>query len=155
MPFRRKGSISTLSGLAAAFLFVAPAQACMTEPLPIYYHSGSARLSGQDRGLLEAMKFMAGTDDFIRLSGHADTAGPAEENRRLTGRRVQGARDYLVSIGMPAGRIITQSFGESHSGTALEDGSPSWRHRYVLIEIVSAAEARRGKAGSPRTTCGG
>lgn len=154
MPVRRKGLTLTLAAAAAAGLPVAPAQACDSGPFPLYYHSGSARLSEGDRRLLAGMKLMAQKDGFIRLSGHADTAGPAEDNRRLTKRRVEGARDYLISLGMPPARIISQSFGESHAGTALDDGSPSWRHRYLLIEIVTPAEARKGKAGRAKTSCG-
>lgn len=132
-----------------------PATACDTGPIRIYYHSGSSRLSEWDRNKLETMMIMAQDSAFIRLSGHTDTAGSAEGNLALSRRRVTAARDFLIALGMPPGRILTESFGESRSITALDDSSPSWKNRYVLVELLSAAEARKGRSGRAKTTCGG
>lgn len=140
---------------ALAACAAVPAEACDTGPFRIYYDPGSARLSEPDRVLLDEMKQMALEDGFIRLSGHTDTAGPAEENLRLARLRVETARAFLIGLGMPPGRILTESFGESRSITALDDSSPSRRHRYVLVEILSAAEARKGRVGRHSATCGG
>ena len=140
---------------ALALAAAAPARACDTGPLQIFYAPGSARLSGQDLGMLDYMKLVAGESNFIRLTGHADTAGSAEANLLLSRRRVAGARDYLVGLGMPAGRILTGAFGESRSIAALDDGRADRRHRYVLVELLSPAEARKGRAGRAKTTCGG
>lgn len=139
-----------------ALCAAAPAFACDDGPIPIYYASGSARLSAGDVRLVEAVAGLAGKGSFIRLSGHSDRTGSAEANRRLTERRVAGVRAALIAAGMPAERIMAQSFGERGASTALEDGRADGAHRYVLVEVLSAAEAGKGRAGrATRWTCGG
>lgn len=155
MPIRRIRRMAACAVLGAIFAFITPVQACDTSPLRIHYHAGSSRLSEKDRSMLEYMKIVAQESGFIRLSGHTDTAGTAEENLRLARRRVEGARDVLISQGMPRGRILIESFGENRSITALDDSSPSWKHRYILVELLSPAEARKGRFGRAKMTCGG
>ncbi|HEX8480857.1 MAG TPA: OmpA family protein [Allosphingosinicella sp.] len=154
MPIRRTFFTAALPVIAAASTLPVPARACDTGPFRIYFHPGSARLSDQDKQTLDSMKLMAQADGFIRLSAHTDTAGAAEANQLLARRRAEGARAFLVSLGMPVGRIITESFGESRSITALDDSSPSWRHRYVLVELLSPAQARKGRSGRAKRSCG-
>ncbi len=48
----------------------------------------------------------------IRIEGHADERGTTEYNLALGERRAQAAKDYLVSLGVPADRIETISYGE-------------------------------------------
>lgn len=132
-----------------------PAQACDTGPFRIHYEAGSAQLLEQDRGLLDYMESLTEGGSYIRLTGHTDTSGPSEENLRLSKRRVDGVRAYLIGLGMPPARILADSFGESRSITALDDGTSSSRHRYVLVEVLSPTEARKGPAGRHSATCGG
>lgn len=140
--------------LAAAHAW-APAEACDTGPFKIFYDSGSDRLPEDGRRTLDYMRDLAGAGGTIRLSGHTDTAGRAEDNLRLAKRRVETARTFLIRLGLPPGRIITESFGESRSITALDDGSVSSRHRYILVEVLSAVEVRKGRMGRHSATCGG
>ena len=155
MPSRRTRCMSALAALTAACAVITPARACDTGPYKIYFHPGSAHLSESDRDVLDYMRLVAQENGFIRLSGHTDTAGSAKENLQLAKRRVEGARDVLIGKGMPPGRILTESFGESRSITALDDGSPSREHRYILVELLSPAEARKGRSGRAQMTCGG
>ena len=46
------------------------------------------------------------------VEGHCDERGTAEYNLALGERRAGAARDYLVSLGVAAGRIATISYGE-------------------------------------------
>lgn len=133
----------------------APAGACEEGPLKIFYGAGSARLSAEESGQVEDMAFMAGRYGFVRLSGHTDTAGPAEANLRLSRRRVDAVRDVLIAAGLPPRRILAESFGESRSITALDDGRSAPRHRYVLIEILTPEEAAKGRGGKAKTSCNG
>ena len=48
----------------------------------------------------------------ITIEGHADERGTAEYNLALGTRRASAARDYLVSIGIPADRLRTVSYGK-------------------------------------------
>jgi peptidoglycan-associated lipoprotein len=48
----------------------------------------------------------------ITIEGHADERGTAEYNLALGDRRAVSARTYLVSLGIPADRIKTVSYGK-------------------------------------------
>ena len=51
-------------------------------------------------------------DAHLILGGHADERGSEEYNKRLTGRRVERARNYLIGHGVLATAIETRSFGK-------------------------------------------
>jgi peptidoglycan-associated lipoprotein len=48
----------------------------------------------------------------ITIEGHCDERGTAEYNLALGDRRALAARDYLVSLGVPAARLATVSYGK-------------------------------------------
>jgi len=48
----------------------------------------------------------------ITVEGHADERGTAEYNLALGERRALSARNYLVSLGIPADRLRTVSYGK-------------------------------------------
>jgi peptidoglycan-associated lipoprotein len=48
----------------------------------------------------------------ITIEGHADERGTAEYNLALGERRAMSARTYLVSLGIPADRLRTVSYGK-------------------------------------------
>ncbi len=57
-------------------------------------------------------------DAHLILGGHADVRGSEEYNKRLTERRVERAKSFLVEHGVPAGSIDVQSFGKDDNLTA-------------------------------------
>lgn len=50
----------------------------------------------------EVLKTKTGTTRAVLVEGHADATGSAEANDRLSQRRAEAARDYLVSQGVSA-----------------------------------------------------
>ncbi len=64
------------------------------------------RLSGNARILKEA-------GVVILISGHCDERGTIEYNLALGEKRARAVRDYLVSLGVPAGQLKITSYGES------------------------------------------
>jgi peptidoglycan-associated lipoprotein len=52
--------------------------------------------------------------DFLRVTveGHCDERGTVEYNLALGERRARSAYDYLVSLGVPAARLKTVSYGK-------------------------------------------
>jgi peptidoglycan-associated lipoprotein len=51
----------------------------------------------------------------VRIEGHCDERGTVEYNLALGEKRARAARDYLVSIGTPAGRLSIVSFGKERA----------------------------------------
>ena len=48
----------------------------------------------------------------VRIEGHCDERGTVEYNLALGDRRARAAKEYLVSQGVPAGRLSTISYGK-------------------------------------------
>ena len=81
---------------------------------PVFFEVDSADLTGlgqatlqQNAGVLK--KYGAWQ---ITIEGHCDERGSAEYNLALGERRALAARDYLVSLGVPATRVRTVSYGK-------------------------------------------
>jgi peptidoglycan-associated lipoprotein len=49
----------------------------------------------------------------VLISGHCDERGTIEYNLALGEKRARAVRDYLVSLGVPAGQLKVTSYGES------------------------------------------
>jgi peptidoglycan-associated lipoprotein len=54
----------------------------------------------------------ANTGASVEIEGHCDERGTTEYNLALGAKRAAAARDYLLSLGVAAGRISSTSFGE-------------------------------------------
>jgi peptidoglycan-associated lipoprotein len=61
----------------------------------------------------------------ITLEGHCDSRGTTEYNLALGERRAQAAKDYLVSLGIGADRILTISKGKE-SPFCTEENESCW-----------------------------
>ncbi len=68
----------------------------------------------------EAMSILSANARLIReagvtimVSGHCDERGTVEYNMALGEKRALVVRDYLVSLGVPAGNLRTTSYGKS------------------------------------------
>jgi peptidoglycan-associated lipoprotein len=79
-----------------------------------FFDYDSAELSAEARAVLDAnaatLKKYASW--AITVEGHCDERGTAEYNLSLGERRAVAAQSYLVSLGIPAGRLRTVSYGK-------------------------------------------
>jgi outer membrane protein OmpA-like peptidoglycan-associated protein len=74
-------------------------------------------------------------DGYIILGGHADERGPNDYNIRLSAKRAEIIKRYLVQNGISAKRIITYAYGET-SPKSLGHNEESWQfNRRVDIAI--------------------
>jgi len=80
----------------------------------VHFDFNKADIREGDRAVLskdaEALKRF----DFLRVTveGHCDERGTVEYNLALGERRAKAAYDYLVSLGVPADRLKTVSYGK-------------------------------------------
>jgi len=58
-------------------------------------------------------RMKSGNVDVIIIVGHADRIGSDAYNMKLSVRRAEAAKAYLVSRGVPANRVYTEGKGES------------------------------------------
>jgi outer membrane protein OmpA-like peptidoglycan-associated protein len=85
-----------------------PAPAAWTVP----FESRSSRLTPKARAVLEELLPKAG-ERRIQVSGHADSLGSAQYNQRLSKRRAEAVRAYLVGHGVDGTRIELFAHGEA------------------------------------------
>jgi peptidoglycan-associated lipoprotein len=85
----------------------------------------------------------ANSDLRIRIGGHCDERGSDEYNLALGNRRAQSAKQYLVSHGIDASRIETQSWGEERPAVDGHDESAWSQNRRDEFEVVSGGDNLR------------
>lgn len=73
----------------------------------------------------------------VIIEGHCDERGTNEYNLGLGDRRANSAKEYLSSLGIPAGKIETVSYGEEKA-ICTEQTEECWgrnrRAHFVLVE---------------------
>jgi len=111
----------------------------------IHFDYDQSNIRGEDAGTLDQKVaiLQANSDLRIRIHGHCDERGSDEYNLALGNRRAQAAKQYLVSHGIDASRIETQSWGEER---ALVDGhdESSWsQNRRDEFEIIGGGDNLR------------
>jgi len=77
------------------------------------------------------------TSTQVMIEGHCDSRGSAEYNLGLGSRRATAVRDYLVSLGVPAGRLTIVSKGKE-SPVCREEAESCWsQNRRGHFEITA------------------
>ena len=84
--------------------------------LNIPFELNSAQLQPQAVAQLEqldaALKSAALGGSRFEIAGHTDASGDADYNRRLSVRRAETVRQYLISRGVNAQRLVATGFGK-------------------------------------------
>ena len=80
----------------------------------IHFDFDRAEIRDADKSILAQNADSLKKYDFLRVTieGHADERGTVEYNLALGERRAKSAYDYLVSLGVPAARMKTVSYGK-------------------------------------------
>jgi peptidoglycan-associated lipoprotein len=105
------------------------------QPVFFAYDSSEIDAAGQQVLNANAAVLKKYPEWVITIEGHADERGTAEYNLALGNRRAQAARAYLISLGIPADRLRTVSYGKEFpfDPTHSESGwSKNRRAHFVL-----------------------
>jgi peptidoglycan-associated lipoprotein len=80
----------------------------------IHFAYDKADIRDEDRAILSKNADALKKFDFLKVTveGHCDERGTVEYNLALGERRAKVAYDYLVSLGVPADRLKTVSYGK-------------------------------------------
>lgn len=104
----------------------------------IYFDTDRYNIDATDQAALAAQaqwlqKYPA---KRLTIEGHADERGTREYNLALGERRANAAKNYLVSLGIDAGRVATLSYGKERP-VALGSDEESWakNRRAVTVTI--------------------
>jgi peptidoglycan-associated lipoprotein len=106
---------------------------------PLFFELDSAEVSQPGQQVLQAnaavLKKYPGWQ--ITIEGHCDERGTAEYNLALGERRAVSAKAYLVSLGVPADKIRTVSYGKEFPFDAGHDDSAWHQNRRAHFVITS------------------
>ena len=108
---RKAAAAAEAQKAEAARLEAVEARAALKD---IHFEYDQANLMSGDKPVLQAVAdFMkAHADAVITVEGHCDERGTVEYNLALGERRAQAALAYLVSLGVPEGRLSKISYGK-------------------------------------------
>jgi len=111
----------------------------------IHFDLDKSNIRSDDMGALDQKVaiLQANPDLRIRIGGHCDERGSDEYNLALGNRRAQSAKQYLVSHGIDAGRIETQSWGEERPAVDGHDESAWSQNRRDEFEVISGGDNLR------------
>ncbi len=104
---------------------------------PVFFLYDSSEIEGEGQKVLTAnAEILKKYPEWvITIEGHSDERGTAEYNLALGNRRATAARAYLISLGIPADRLRTVSYGKEFpfDPTHSESGwSKNRRAHFVL-----------------------
>ena len=74
---------------------------------------------------------------IVTIEGHSDERGTAEYNLALGERRALAARNYLVSLGIPADRLRTISYGKEFPFEPGHDEGSWYKNRRAHFVVTS------------------
>ncbi|WP_318987517.1 OmpA family protein [Falsiroseomonas ponticola] len=106
--------------------------------ITVTFPSGSATLTPQAEATLAPLGRALSSPDLapfrFRIEGHTDTVGDAASNQRLSERRAEAVRGYLVARhGVAPGRLEAVGLGETRLLVPTPDGWDEARNRRVQV----------------------
>jgi len=113
-----------------------------TLALMIHFDLDKSNIRADDMGALDQKVaiLQANPDLRIRIGGHCDERGSDEYNLALGNRRAQSSKQYLVSHGIDASRIETQSWGEERPLVDGHDENAWSQNRRDEFEVISGGD---------------
>ena len=111
----------------------------------IHFDYDKSNVRPEDAGILDQKVaiLQANPELRIRVGGHCDERGSDEYNLALGNRRAQAAKQYLVSHGIDASRIETQSWGEERPAVDGHDEGAWSQNRRDEFEIIGGGDNLR------------
>jgi outer membrane protein OmpA-like peptidoglycan-associated protein len=103
---------------------------------PIYFQQSKAIILEESYGELErlATLLLETPKLHIRIEGHTDNVGKAEDLLRLSEERAEAIRDFLIKKGCAASRIETKGFGAKFPIS--DNNSEELRSKNRRVEVV-------------------
>ena len=103
----------------------------------IYFDTDKFDIDAEDQAALrqQAQYLRQFANVRATVEGHADERGTREYNLALGERRANAAKNYLVSLGVPANRITVVSYGKERP-VALGSNEQAWARNRRAVTIV-------------------
>jgi len=102
----------------------------------LYFGFDSSVLTTESGSTLQANFNKLADRPSIRIEGHCDEQGSSEYNLALGEKRAKAAQNYLVTLGYPAAKISTVSYGKERPAAAGHDEDAWAKNRRDELKIV-------------------
>jgi peptidoglycan-associated lipoprotein len=104
-------SPSAMEAISRGVAAITPPGAALKD---VYYQFDSINLEAEAQEILmkNAAWMRANPKARVEIEGHCDDIGSAEYNLALGAKRAQAAREFLLSQGIDADRLVTISYGK-------------------------------------------
>lgn len=82
---------------------------------------------------------LQGMDTEVMITvGHTDSTGPEAYNQKLSIRRAEAVKAYLISTGIDASRVYTEGKGETQPVAGNKTAAGRAKNRRVTVEVVGS-----------------
>jgi len=154
---RRIGLLAVLTVIAGGTGLARAAERVTAEPgaapecknagVKVTFTRGSTELDANGRGALAGVAtwLQNGEHRTVRLEGYADKSGGATGNQRLSERRAQSAKDFLLAKGIDPDRIMVFGHGEAPEHPELT-GTDA---RVVLVTVCDVPKELAAEIPAP------
>lgn len=107
----------------------------------VYFDFDKSDIKASEREKLKAAKEYLDKNPTHRLllEGHCDWRGTSEYNLSLGDRRANGAKKYLLSLGVPAAKLETLSKGSLEAAKNADDATMAKDRRVDLVVVNPTA----------------
>ena len=108
----------------------------------ILFDTGRATIKKVSHGILDAVVSVLGDfpDIEVRVEGHTDSQGSASSNQRLSEKRANSVRQYLINNGVAESRLTSQGFGEDKPIDTNRTSKGRSANRRVEFHIVGGQD---------------
>ena len=80
------------------------------------------------------------TAKTIKITGHTDSSGAAEYNQKLSVKRAEAVREYLISLGGDASKMEVAGMGEDKPIADNKTAAGRAKNRRVEVEVTGTAK---------------
>jgi peptidoglycan-associated lipoprotein len=102
----------------------------------VYFGFDSYVLTTESGDTLQANFNKLAAKPTIQIEGHCDEQGSSEYNLALGEKRAKAAQNYLVTLGYPAAKISTVSYGKERPAASGHDEAAWAKNRRDEVKIV-------------------
>jgi outer membrane protein OmpA-like peptidoglycan-associated protein len=103
------------------------------------FNTGSANLSTAGKteldSLSEKLKQVGSGLKSVTVEGHTDGSGPASFNQKLSQKRSDAVKTYLIAKGIDGAKIVSKGFGESQPIASNDTVTGRGQNRRVEIKV--------------------
>jgi peptidoglycan-associated lipoprotein len=102
----------------------------------VYFGFDSYVLTTESGMTLQATVKKLASRPSIQIEGHCDEQGSSEYNLALGEKRAKAVQNYLVTLGYPADKTATISYGKEHPADQGHDEAAWAKNRRAELKIV-------------------